>query len=128
MVTIAFTSPVTSFGFFATDIGDFANARLTIRLTGAGAADTETVNNTFGGNRNSPSDGSVLFFGYIDSANPFTNVTINSPGGDSFGLDDFVIGTAATSVPEPGSAFLLAAGVLFFSIRKPKRGFGTESN
>jgi hypothetical protein len=39
----------------------------------------------------------MLFFGFIDTANPFTSITFGdtAPGVDFFGFDDMTIGTVA---------------------------------
>ena len=112
-VTITFSSAITSFGFYGTDIGDFGNTRLNLVFSSATGSFTQPVNNTLGAGRNSSADGSVLFFGYINTANPFTSVQITSTS-DSFGFDDPVIGVARlASTPEPGTLLLLGSAFLF---------------
>jgi len=66
--TISFSAPVAAFGFFATDVGDFGGT-LTLTFTD-GTTKTVTVPAI-----SSPLGGSVEFFGYIDTDDPFTKVT-----------------------------------------------------
>ncbi len=113
---LTFVSPVTAFGFYGTDIGDFGG-QLSLMFTG-----TRTVSipvpHSLGTGTGSPQDGSVLFFGYIDTANPFTSVQfLNTAASDSFGFDDAVIGVRqVTLTPEPDSCLLFGAGLLGFVI------------
>ena len=99
--SVAFSTAVAAFGFYATDIGDF-NGQLTITLIHAtGPNTTLTVNNTLNGN-----DGSLLFWGVIDTANPFTSIQFGNtaPGTDFFGFDDIRVGDVRQvtgGVPEP---------------------------
>jgi hypothetical protein len=109
---ITFNSPIAAFGFYGTDIGDFSG-QVTITLLRSGQPDeTLTVPNTING-----PDGSLLFYGLIDSANPFTGLTFGntSAGNDYFGFDDLTVGDVnqvapAPAVPEPGSWALLILG------------------
>ena len=120
---------VSAFGFYGTDIGDFAG-KVTISLTDTSNADTIlTVNNTVGGN-----DGSVLFWGFIDSAKSYKSITFgntSSAGLDTFGFDDMVVGDARqvvppppSGVPEPGSLALVClslAGLAASTRRKARK-------
>jgi hypothetical protein len=102
---LTFSVPQVAFGFFGTDIGDF-NGQLTLRLDGV---DLVTVPHTVAG-----PNGSGLFFGLIDTANPFTTIEfLNSGTGDSFGFDSFTIGTREqiVPVPEPGTLALVLVGL-----------------
>ena len=52
-------------------------------------------------------NGSVLYFGYINTTQTFNRVTFgNTQGNDSFGFDDMTIGSVQqvtpSTVPEPG--------------------------
>ena len=102
--TLSFSAPQVAFGFFGTDIGDFAG-QLTLLLDGV---DVVNVPHTV----NAP-NGSGLFFGLIDTANPFTIVQFqNSGSGDSFGFDSFTIGRLEQiRVPEPATIPLLMLGL-----------------
>ncbi len=107
--TINFSAPVAAFGFYGIDIGDF-NGQLTVTRN-SGAVTTFTVPNTVSG-----SGGSVLFWGIIDPADPFTQVIFGNTaaGTDFFGFDDMTIGDAkqVNIVPEPGTYAMLGAGLL----------------
>ena len=114
--TINFTSSIAAFGFFGTDLGD-AGSNLILRFTRAvgGTFDVQVpynVNAPGGGLPN----GNLLYFGYIDTANPLTSVQFRSTGsGDVFGFDDMTIGTAQQVstgvVPEPSTYLLMATGL-----------------
>ena len=105
----SFSSPVSAFGFYATDVGDF-NGQLTLTVTRVGGAtETVTVPNTLNG-----TGGGVLFFGIIDASDPFTNVAFGNtaPGADVFGFDDLTIGSpeqVISAAPEPST---LVSGAL----------------
>jgi len=96
--SISFSSAISAFGFFGTDIGDFNNA-LSLELTKSGGG-TETLNvgNTVGAN-----NGSLLFFGFVDTAESYTSIAFNNdPGGtDVFGFDDMTIGDAGQIINPP---------------------------
>ncbi len=96
---IAFNTSISAFGFFATDIGDFGNSLgLRLTLTGGGTVDLDVPNTV-----NSP-DGSLLFFGFVDTVDTYTNISFfNDPGGDDvFGFDDLIVGDAGQVVVDPG--------------------------
>lgn len=101
---ITFDQPVSVFGFYGVDVGDF-DGQLTLTLTD-GSTLTLTVPNTVG----SPG-GTIIYFGFIDKDNEYTSVTFGNtqPGWDYFGFDDFTVGTQAAIVPgyaldiKPGS-------------------------
>jgi len=104
-------------------LGDFAGgSHLVLTFTGSGPNATQTVNNTLGSGNQSSASGSVLFFGYINTTNPFTSVQITSAN-DNFGFDDPVIGiSTSTTVPEPSTMLLIGAGMAFF-VRCAKKVF-----
>ena len=117
--TITFSTAIAAFGFYAVDIGDFGG-QVTLTLTHAMGPDTVvTVPNTING-----PGGGVLYFGLIDTANPFLSVTFGdtAPGVDSFGFDDMTIGTVeqVQAVPDSGSALCLL-GLAFAGIAALKR-------
>ena len=105
------STSVSAFGFYGTDIGDF-NGRLTIALTDTSNNVTSfTVNNTISG-----ADGSLLFWGFIDSQTAYKKITFGNTaaGTDEFGFDDMVIGDRqqiSVGVPEPGTLALLGLGL-----------------
>ncbi len=114
--TITFSSPISAFGFYGTDIGDFGGV-LTLGLTGA---DPETLVVPATAGSNASTSGSNLYFGFYDTTNTFTSITFNNTGSggvDVFGFDDFTIGnieqvTPTSPTPEPSTFALLGTGVL----------------
>jgi hypothetical protein len=108
--TVTFSSAVVAFGFYGTDIGDFSG-QLTI-TTANGGSHLFNVANTIDGN-----DGSLLFWGIIDTANPFTSVTFGNTaaGIDFFGFDDMTVGDLQqvnpNPTPLPAALPLFAAGL-----------------
>jgi len=122
--SITFDTPISAFGFYGTDIGDF-NGQLTIDLQDqAGNVTQQVVNNEVDG----PS-GSLLFWGFIDPTVKYTRITFGNtaPGYDGFGFDDMVVGDLGqikppNGVPEPFSLALVGAallGVLATRRRRP---------
>jgi len=89
--TITFSSPVSAFGFYATDVGDVSGS-LSINYTN-GTTHSIPVGNTVGGN-----SGTTLYFGMIekDLSKAFSSITfINDSSSDYFGFDDMSIATKA---------------------------------
>ena len=107
--TIEFATPVAAFGFYGIDIGDF-NGQIIIELS-SNTTTSLTIPHTVNG-----PGGSVLYFGVIDTENPFTTVTFLNSGGqtDLFGFDDVTVGSLAqvNEAPEPGTLGLIATGLL----------------
>ena len=87
---IAFSGPVAAFGFYGVDIGDFGG-QLTLDLQSGTTSTSLTIPNTING-----PGGSVLYFGVIDTLNPFDRIVFGNSEGraDFFGFDDFSIGSA----------------------------------
>lgn len=119
---IDFAQPQVAFGFYGIDVGDF-NGQLTITYAD-GSSQTKVVPHTVG----SPG-GTVIYFGFIDTNNPFTSITFGNtaPGVDYFGFDDFTIGTREQVISKPVPAFtsvgiVILAGMLgviaFVAIRR----------
>lgn len=96
--SITFSSAVSAFGFYGTDIGDF-NGQITLALTDVNDVVTQlTVPNT----KNGP-NASLLFYGFIDAANSYKSIQFGNTasGTDFFGFDDMVIGDREQVVPNP---------------------------
>lgn len=118
--SIDFSSPISAFGFYGTDIGDFTG-QLTIRLTDLNDSVTDfTVGNTIDG-----ANGSLLFWGFIDSSITYKSILFGNTGGgfDGFGFDDFTIGDIGQirPVPEPGTLVLLGLGLAGLGFAKRRK-------
>jgi hypothetical protein len=103
--SINFSDPVAAFGFYGVDIGDF-NGQVTLTLENGGVQ-VVNIPHTTGG-----AGGAVVFFGYINQAQPFTKATFGNtaPGFDFFGFDNMTIGSpnqVVPQVPDGGSTLLL---------------------
>jgi hypothetical protein len=124
---ISFATPISAFGFYGTDIGDF-NGQVTLDLLDTTGAHTLlTVANTVNGN-----NGSLLFWGFVDSAKTYSQITFGNTnsGTDFFGFDDMVIGDTnqvctvnCGTIPEPTSLALVGLGLFAagMSARKARR-------
>ena len=106
-LTFLFGAPITEFAVMTTDYGDFTASPMTFVTNGGGSG------NAVVGAR---PDGTDQFFGFIDSANPFTSLTLTTAAGavgDPFSVDRvrFSATASVTAVPEPASLLLLGTGV-----------------
>lgn len=113
---INFDSQIAAFGFYGVDVGD-VGAQLTLTLSGGGAVAINIPHTVEAGGPNSGQNGSVIFFGYIDTANPFTSVSfanVGGGGGDDFGFDNMTIGSVqqVVPVPEPATPLLVVSALL----------------
>ena len=120
---ISFATPISAFGFYGSDIGDF-NGQVTISLTDINdAVTTLTVGNTVNGN-----NASLLFWGFIDVVNSYKSVAFGNTaqGFDGFGFDEMVIGDQRqlvdnepnpnpNPIPEPGSLALVGLSLAALS-------------
>ena len=109
--TIDFSTAVSAFGFFGTDIGDFSG-QVTVALTDTdGLVTNYVIDNTVNG-----ANGSLLFWGFIDSSKAYTSISFGNTasGTDFFGFDDMVIGDAGQirMTPEPASLALVGLSLL----------------
>jgi hypothetical protein len=120
--TIAFSDPVAAFGFYGIDIGDFGGG-LRLNLVGGGAQ-LVNVPNTQGSSGST--DGSVLFFGFVNN-NPLETVTsidfLTSTGqGDVFAFDDMTIGSIQQVRTPDGGGTLTLLGSAFAALTLVARG------
>ena len=103
--TITFNQAVQAFGFYGTDIGDFGGS-LTLELYETDNATAPSVTlSVFQGSPstqpNDPAGGSLLFFGFFDSAKSYKKISFVAPNSDdAFGYDDMVV-ASLTGVPPP---------------------------
>jgi hypothetical protein len=106
--TVAFSNPISAFGFFGTDIGD-NGGQLTLTLT-----DTNGVTSTLDIPHTLVSDGSTtgsnLYFGFYDKSTLYTQIVFgtSAPNADGFGIDNLSIGYAT---PLPTALPLFASGM-----------------
>lgn len=109
--TIDFDSPIAAFGFYGVDIGDYG-ADLTLTLTDTLANET-VLNVPLTTGSGGDSSGSVLYFGFYDTATQYTSIsfTNTSGGGDAFAFDDMTIGSLEQVNPMPLPATLALFGL-----------------
>jgi hypothetical protein len=124
---VEFSQPVSAFGFYATDAGDYGAGLQLVFLNGSTEVFIVDVPLTKG--HQESTDASLIFFGLISLDTPFTRVQFDnvpdpskplSPF-DAFGFDDFVIADRGQIepvgvVPEPAGLGLLAVGGLLLGI------------
>ena len=109
---LAFSSPISAFGFYGTDIGDVGgDLVLTLTLSdGSTVTITVPTSGSWSGNQ--------LFWGFFDPTESVTNIAFgNTAGGaDFFGFDDMTIGdpqqVIVHPVPEPANLAMLGLGLL----------------
>jgi hypothetical protein len=116
--TISFTSAIAAFGFYGTDIGDVGESLQVTLDAGLAGERVYTVSNTVNG-----ANGSLLFWGITDTANPFTTITFAQSGADRFGFDDMTVGDirqVTGGVPEPATwaMMLMGFGAMGYSLRR----------
>jgi hypothetical protein len=122
---IDFSGPVAAFGFYGIDVGDIG-AQLTLTLLDGSAVAINIPHTIEPGGPSSGQNGSVIFFGYIDTANPWTRAefaNVGGGGGDDFGFDNMTIGSIqqVRVVPHPSTLLLLGLTLPFLA------GYGLRS-
>jgi hypothetical protein len=106
---LRFSSAVSAFGFYATDVGDYGGQILLTLTDVNGALSTLTVPNKIGANGST--SGSVLYYGFMDNANAYTNIQFSDTAtGDRFGFDNITAG-GVNPAPEPGAFALMGLGL-----------------
>lgn len=109
-VNLRFSSPVSAFGFYATDIGDFGGQLMLTLTDTSGNLTTLTAPNTMG--TNGSTSGSVLYYAFYDRANSYTNISISTSVTDTYAFDNLTVGTLLQPAPEPGDFALMGFGAI----------------
>jgi hypothetical protein len=106
--TISFSTAQAAFGFYATDIEVQNNLTLRFLLTD-GVTTIDRPVPTLAGTGPAANTGSVVYYGVIDTENPFLAVSFvrGLNQNDGFGFDDMTIGRIGNVVPEPAALTLL---------------------
>ncbi|MEO0632727.1 MAG: VPLPA-CTERM sorting domain-containing protein [Pseudomonadota bacterium] len=120
---IDFSSAISAFGFYGTDLGDIGNDLvITLRNSVTSALTALTVD-VMG----SP-NGSLIFWGFTDTTESYDQITFdNVPGsGDVFGFDDMTIGDVTQiinppGVPLPAAGWMLIAGLGGLGLMRRRR-------
>jgi hypothetical protein len=113
--SMTFNQPLRAFGFYATDPSDWAGSPagsvppLRVILTGSSGSPSYEL--TPGRDPNTINNASVAFFGIVDAAAPFTQITLFHPAHafteDAVGIDNLM----AVAVPEADTYLLMLAGL-----------------
>lgn len=117
---LRFSAPVSAFGFYGTDIGDYGGQIVLTLTDTSGALTTLTVPNTIGSNGST--SGSMLYYAFLDSGNAYTNIEFSDTSTpDVFAFDNITVGSI-NPAPEPGAFALMGFGLVsLFALRQAKR-------
>ena len=118
-MTITFGSPVSAFGFWGVDFGDFGGDLQMVFSNG--------LSKTFTVSTNGDPNGSVLFWGITETGATFQQIVFNNTqsGSDFFAFDDMTIGSQqqVKQTPEPATLMLLGFGLAgLATLRKKIKG------
>ena len=117
---IGFSTPQAAFGLYVTDLEVQGNLTLRFLLADGSTTIDRPVPTQVNPTVNDNNTGSVLYWGVIDTDNPFIQITFvrNLNSADGFGFDDMTIARAtqvipqSQAVPEPGTYALLSLGLI----------------
>ena len=123
---IGFSTPQAAFGLYVTDIEVQGNMTLRFLLADGVTSIDRLVPTQVNPTVNDNNTGSVLYWGVIDTDNPFVQVTFvrNLNSADGFGFDDLTIARVTQvippnqAVPEPGTYALLSLGLVLIAFAK----------
>jgi hypothetical protein len=126
-VTITFDSPISAFGFYGTDFGDF-DGRVSVTLTDRG----NSINSSLSiltcpttGCTTGSDNAALIFWGFYDTQNTYTKIEFSnaSSGTDYFGFDDMVVGDVGqvSRIPEPATLALAGLGLIGLAATRRKQ-------
>lgn len=107
-----FSQGISAFGFYATDFGDFSNEIEILAYSG-----TAVQTFSFGTGDGTAPNGSLLFWGFVDSGKLYDSIKIRFTNpSDGVGLDDVVAGLVGQTpppnpTPEPAGLALFGAAL-----------------
>ena len=124
--SIGFSTPQAAFGLYVTDLEVQGNLTLRFLLADGTTTIDRPVPTQVNPTANDNNTGSVLYFGVIDTDNPFVQVRFvrNLNSADGFGFDDMTIARAtqvippSAVVPEPGTYALLSLVLVLIGFAK----------
>lgn len=91
MLSITFDAPISAFGSYLTDVGDFSGQVSIVLYKSGGGTVTHDIDHTVNG-----SSGSLMFVGFVDDVDEYTQIDyIASSTLEGIGFDDMYIATQA---------------------------------
>lgn len=96
VLVLTFSPPISAFGFYGTDVGDFGGSlTLTVRNSSTLVSTPLSVGNAIGSSGST--SGCLLFYGFIDKTATYDRIVFTGNGStsDFFGFDDLIAAVAA---------------------------------